>query len=155
MEQDILEKHEAIVVEMATAYLDNMELELGRKYKNNSYDINADLTDDQFSALRENHGLSSEEFADLYTEFQKMKPTQHLKQAMDAFTASGGSIEMEPNYDEESGRLSVPIKFFIKGQVLDRIEGLSSIEDIVLKMDAMLQIDTVLSGQDPDVSPAF
>ena len=155
MEQDILETHETIVVEMAAAYLDNMELELGRKYKNNSYDINADLTDEQFAGLREKHGLSSEEFADLYTEFQKMKPTQHLKQAMDAFTASGGSVEVEPSYDEEGGRLSVPIKFFIKDQVLDRIEGLSPVEDFMLKMDAMLQIDTVLSGQDPDVSPSF
>jgi len=155
MKQDILETHEAAVVDIASAYLDNMELELGRKYKNNSYEVNAGLTDDQYSTLKAKHELSNEMFAELYSEFQKMKPTQHLKQAMDAFTASGGSVEMEPSYDENTQRLSVPIKFFIKEQTLDKIEGLSPIEDIVLKMNAMLQIDTVLSGADPDVSPSF
>ena len=155
MRPEILEKHEILVVEIATVYLDNMELELGRKYKNNSYEVDASLTDDQYAVLKSKHDLSDMEFADLYSEFQKMKPTKHLKKAMDAFTASGGSIEVEPHYEESTQRLSVPIRFVIKDRSLDKIEGLSVIEDIVLKMDAMFQVNTVLSGSDPTVSPSF
>jgi hypothetical protein len=155
MKQDLLEEHETLVVEMATVYLDNMELELGKKYRNNDYRVNPGLTDSQYTELKAKHDLSHTEFADLYSEFQKMKPTKHLKKAMDAFTASGGSVEMEPHYDENTQRLSVPITFVIKDRVLNEIEGLSPIESIVLRMNAMFQVDTVLSGSDPDVSPTF
>lgn len=155
MRKEIIEKHETLVVEIATVCLDNMELELGRKYRNNGYEINAGLTDDQYTELKSKYDLSGSEFSEVYSEFQKMKPTDHLKKAMDAFTASGGNVEMEPCYDENTQRLSVPIRFVIKDKTLNKIEGLSAIEDIVLKMNAMLQLDTVLSGSDPDMSPSF
>ena len=155
MRQELIEKHENLFVDIANVYLDNMELELGKKYKNNDYEINAGLTDDQYTDLKTKHNLSNAEFADLYSEFQKMKPTKHLKKAMDAFTASGGSVEIEPHYEETSQRLSVPIKFLIKDRTLNKIEGLSPIEDVVLRMNAMFQVDTVLSGSDPDVSLSF
>ena len=84
-----------------------------------------------------------------------MEPTEHLKKAMDAFTASGGNVDIEPVFDEESGRLKVAVKFVIKDQELEKIEGLSEIEDIFLKVNAMIQIETVLDGSDPTVAPAF
>lgn len=151
----LVEKHETIVIEMAAFYLDNMAFELGRKYQDNSYQINASLSDEQYSELKKKHNLPDHEFAELYTEFQSMKPTAHLKQALDAFTASGGNVDIEPVYDEGTQRLNVSIIFSIKDKTYDKIEGLSPLEDIVLRMNAMLQIDTVLSGADPDVSPAF
>ncbi len=155
MSETLLGKNETIVVEMAKAYLDNMELELGKKYKNTAYEINAGLTDAQYSELKIKHDIPNGEFADLYVEFQKMKPTEHLRRVMGAFTASGGSVDVEPIYDEDNKRLKVTVNFVIDDKVLDKIEGLSPIEDMLLKMDAMLQIDTVLSGTDPTVSPSF
>lgn len=155
MSQEILESHESLVVEMATVCLDNMELELGRKYKDNTYEIDAGLKDEQYESLKSKHSISNAEFADIYTEFQKMKPTKHLQQAMDAFTKSGGNVEIEPEFDEEAGRLSVPVRFVIKDRVLEKIEGLSPIEDVILRVNAMFQIDSVLTDADPDALPEF
>ena len=155
MSKELLEKHQDLVVELANIYLDNMELELGKKYKDNSHEINASLTDAQYTELRAKHGISNTEFADLYLAFQKMKPTEHLEKAMTAFTASGGNVDIEPHYDENTQRLNVPVKFVIKDNVLDKIEGLSPLEDVFLKMNAMIQVDTLLSGSDPDVIPSF
>ena len=155
MSDDLLAKHEDLVIEMARIYLDNMEQELGKKYRDNDYEINPSLSDDQYLELKARHGISNAEFADLYLEFQKMKPSKHLKMAMDAFTASGGNVDIEPSYDEGTQRLSVAVKYVIKDKVLDKIEGLSAVEDINLRMSAMLQVDTLLSGADPDVSPEF
>lgn len=155
MSQTLLEKYEAVVVEMAHAYLDNMELELAKKYKNNDYQVQTDITNTQYSELRAKHNIPTQEFADLYHEFQRMKPSTHLRRVMSAFTASGGSVDVEPAYDEESQRLKVSVNFIIGDNTLDKIEGLSPIEDLLLKMDAMIQIDTVLSGADPDISPSF
>jgi hypothetical protein len=155
MSDTLLEKHKDLVNEMAHQYLGNMELELGKKYKDNKYEINASLSETQYTALKEKYGIADLEFADLYSEFQKMEPTQHLKQAMDAFTASGGGVDIEPSYDEESQRLNVAMHFVIKENTLDRIEGLSPMEDFILRMNAMLQIDNVLSGSDPDIAPTF
>lgn len=155
MSEDILQKHESLVIDMANIYLDNMELELGKKYMDNDYQINASLSEEQYAELKTRHDISSAEFADLYSEFQKMKPTKHLKMAMSAFTASGGNVDIEPYFDEDSQRLNVAVKFIIKDKSLDKIEGLSALEDISLKMNALLQVDTLLSGSDPDVSPSF
>ena len=155
MSQPLLEKYEALATEMGKIYLDNMELELGKKYKNNSHAVDPSLTNVQYSQLKREHSISDKEFADLYSDFQKMQPTKHLKQALDAFTASGGSVDIEPFYDETAERLNVSISFVIKDKTFDRIEGLSPLEDISLRMNAMLQIDTVLSGADPDVAPSF
>jgi hypothetical protein len=132
-----------------------MEVELGRKYKNKSHEVNASLSDPQQRDLKEKYNISSNEFAELYLDFTRMEPTGHLKSAMDAFTASGGNVDIEPAYDEESGRLKVAVKFVIKDQVLDKIEGLSELEDIFLKVNAMIQVETVLDGSDPSVSPSF
>ena len=155
MSEDLLEKHESLVVEMASLYLDNMEQELGKKYLNNDYEINPSLSDSQYVELKTKHGISSADFADLYLEFQKMKPSKHLKSAMDAFTASGGNVDIEPYFDQDNEKLSVSVKFVIKDNVLENIEGLSAIENINLRMSAMLQVDTLLSGSDPDVAPEF
>lgn len=155
MSQTLLEKYEDLVVEIARQYLDNMEVELGKKYKNNRHEVNASLADRQQTELKEKYNVSSNEFAELYMDFTKMEPTDHLKKAMDAFTASGGNVDIEPVYDEESDRLKVAVNFVIKDQVLEKIEGLSEIEDIFLKVNAMIQIETVLDGSDPGVSPAF
>ena len=155
MSQPLLEKYEALATEMGKIYLDNMELELGKKYKNNSHAVDPSLTNVQYSQLKREHNISDKEFADLYSDFQKMKPTKHLKQALDAFTASGGSVDIEPVYDESAERLNVTISFAIKDKTFDKIEGLTPLEDISLRMNAMLQIDTVLSGADPDVAPSF
>ncbi|MET0049218.1 MAG: hypothetical protein ABW066_15680 [Sedimenticola sp.] len=155
MSQTLLEQHEDLVVEIANVYLDNMALELGKKYKNNEHQVSATLSNEQYLALKAKHDISNTEFADIYTEFQKMKPTQHLKQVMDAFTASGGHAEVEPVYDEEAQRLDVAVNFVIKDKTLDKMEGLTPIEEIIVKMDAMIQVDTVLSGADPDISPTF
>ncbi len=151
----LLEKYQDLAAEMGKMYLDNMEVELGKKYKNNSHEVDPSLSNIQYSQLKNKHSISDKEFADLYADFQKMKPTQHLKQALDAFTASGGSVDIEPFYDESSQRLNVTVSFVIKDKTFDKIEGLSPLEDISLRMNAMLQIDTVLSGSDPDVAPSF
>ena len=155
MSETLLEKHEELVNEMASLCLGNMELELGKKYKDNTYEVNASLSEAQYTELKQKYGVADMEFADLHSEFQKMEPTQHLKQAMDAFTASGGGVDIEPSYDEESQRLSVAMHFVIKENTLDKIEGLSAMEDFILRMNAMLQIDNVLSGSDPDIAPTF
>jgi len=155
MSQTLLEKHQDLVVEIANKYLDNMEVELGRKYKDSSHEVNASLSDPQQIDLKEKYNVSSNEFAELYMDFTKMGPTDHLQSAMDAFTASGGNVEIEPVYDEESGRLKVGVHFVIKDQTLDKIEGLSELEAIFLKVNAMIQIETVLNGSDSGAAPAF
>ena len=155
MSQTLLEKHETLVIEMANIYLDNMEQELGRKYKDSKHNVNGTLSEGQFTILKNKYDISDREFSDLYTEFQNMKPTSHLKSTMDAFTASGGNVDIEPEYDESTQRVKVAVRFAIKDKSLDKIEGLSTIEDIILKMNAMIQLDTVLSGSDPDTRPAF
>ena len=155
MSQTLLEKHEDLVVEIAEKYLDNMEVELGKKYKNNNHEVNASLSDPQQIDLKEKYNVSSNEFAELYMDFTKMGPSEHLKSAMDAFTASGGNVDIEPVFDEESGRLKVAVNFVIKDQILAKIEGLSALEDVFLKVNAMIQIETVLDGSDPSVSPSF
>jgi hypothetical protein len=132
-----------------------MELELAKKYKNNSYELHAGISDANYDMLMKKHNIPSQEFADLYQEFQKMKPTTHLRRVMSAFTASGGSVDVEPILDEETQRLKVAVNFVIADKTLDKIEGLSTIEGLLLKMDAMLQIDTVLSGSDPSISRSF
>ncbi len=155
MSENLLEKHEAVVVEMAKAYLDNMELELAKKYKKNDYEIITGLTDEQYTELKDKHHIPSGEFAEIYTDFQRMQPSEHLRRVMSAFTASGGSVEVEPVYDEDNERLSVSFIFIIDDKEMDSIEGLSELESLLLKRDAMLQIDNVLSGADPDVSLSF
>ena len=84
-----------------------------------------------------------------------MKPSSHLLSVMSAFTKSGGNVDVEPEYDDEQGRLRVSVNFVIDNQSLEQIEGLSSIENLLLKMDAMHQVETVLSGSDPDMAPSF
>ena len=155
MSQTLLEKYEDVVVEIANEYLDNMEVELGKKYKDKNHQVNASLSDPQQTRLKEKHNISSNEFAELYMDFTKMGPTDHLKSAMDAFTASGGNGDIEPVFDEESGRLKVAVIFVIKDKTLDKIEGLSAIEDVFLKVNAMIQIETVLDGSDASAAPSF
>ena len=140
---------------MANAYLDNMELELARKYKHKAHQINAGISEVQYDELKAKYGLPAQEFADLYQAFQKMKPGRHLEMVMSAFTASGGSVEVEPAYDETAQRLKVTMQFIIGDKALDKIEGLSPLEDMLLKRDAMLQIDNLLSGSDPDIVLSF
>ncbi|NNJ92191.1 MAG: hypothetical protein HKP55_10985, partial [Gammaproteobacteria bacterium] len=89
MSQTLLEKYEDLVVEIAETYLDNMEVELGKKYKDKNHQVNASLSDRQQIDLKEKYNVSSNEFAELYMDFTKMEPSEHLKHAMDAFTASG------------------------------------------------------------------
>ena len=155
MDEALLEKHETLVVEMGNVYLDNMQLELGKKYKDRSHEVNPGLSDDQYFELRSKYDIPNNEFYDLYSEFQKMKPGSHLQQVIDAFAASGGSVDVEPVYDEQMQRLNVSVSFVIKDKTLDRIEGLSPMEANILRMNAMLQVDAALSGSDPDNSPAF
>ena len=155
MSQTLLEKYEDLVVEIAEQYLNNMELELGKKYKDIDYEANASLSDRQQIDLKEKYNVSSNEFAELYMDFTKMGPSEHLKSAMDAFTASGGNVEIEPVYDEESGRLKVAVHFVIKDQTLDKIEGLSELEAIFMKVNAMIQIETVLKDSDQGTAPPF
>lgn len=152
MSETLLEKHQAVVVEMAQAYLDNMELELAKKYNNNAHQVSTGIPDASYDALKGKYAIPSQEFADLYQEFLKMKPSKHLAMVMSAFTASGGSVDVEPAYDEAQQRLKVSLSFIIGDKTLDKIEGLSPIEDLLLKRDAMLQIDNVLSGADSDIA---
>jgi len=155
MSENLLEKYEPVVVEMAHDYLDNMEIELGKKYKNNDYEIHVDVTDDQYVNLMKKHDIPTGEFAELYAEFQKMRPGKHLMGVMGAFTASGGGVEVEPIYDEETKRLNVSVNFVMGDKTMDKIEGLSEIEHLLLKMDAIRQINTVLSGSDASMAPEF
>ncbi len=155
MNNSLVEQHDELVIEMANFYLKNMEKELGKKYVDNSHEVNASLTDFQYSELKSKYDITDFEFADLYNEFQKMKPTKHLKSTLDAFAASGGNVDIEPVFDEKQQKLNVSISFGIKDQTYETIEGLTALEEIILKMNAMIQIDNVLSGSDPDVKPAF
>ncbi|MEW8506098.1 MAG: hypothetical protein AB2598_05300 [Candidatus Thiodiazotropha sp.] len=155
MSQELLENNQEVVIEIARMYLDNMELELGKKYINNNHEIDASLSDAQYTELSTKHNMSVADFAELYAQFQGMKPSKHLKQTMDAYTASGGNVDIEPYFDDNSQRLHVSINFTIKEKTFDKIEGLSPLEDIMLKMNAMLQIDTVLSGSNPDIPHTF
>jgi hypothetical protein len=151
----LVEQHDKLVIEMANFYLDNMEKELGKKYVDNSHEVNASLSDAQYAELKAKYEIDDFEFADLYAEFQKMKPTKHLKSALDAFAASGGNVDIEPIFDEKQQRLNVSVSFAIKDKTFETIEGLSRLEEIILKMNAMIQIDNVLSGADPEVEPTF
>lgn len=151
----LLEKHADLVVEIAHAYLEKMAQELGKKYKDTSYEVNTGLSDEQYVALQAKHDIDAGEFGELYAEFLKMKPSTHLMQVMAAFTKSGGNVDIEPVYDEENQRLDVSVGFSIDGKSMERIEGLSEIEGLLLKMDAMIQIDTVLSKSEPGAEPAF
>jgi hypothetical protein len=155
MSLELLEEHQDLVVEIANVYLDNMEIALGKKYKNNSHEIDASLSNDQYIALSKKHDIPVQDFAELYSLFQEMKPSKHLKQTMDAFTASGGTVDIEPHYDDSSQKLHVAISFIIKDKIFDKLEGLTPLEDIMLRMNAMLQIDTVLSGSNPDMQHTF
>ncbi len=155
MDQEFLEKNESLVVDMGEAYLNKMEIELGKKYKNNEHNVYPGLTAAQFMELKANHKTSSSDLNEIYAEFLKLEPTSHLKKLLDAFHASGGNVDIEPSYDESTQRLHVSIHFVIKGNTLEKIEGLSPLEDILVKMNAMIQIDSVLSGSDPDISPTF
>jgi hypothetical protein len=155
MEYNLLEKHENAVIEMANTYLENMEFQLAKKYQNNEHQVNSALTNEQYTEIKNRHNIPNNEFADLYSDFQKMKPTSHLLNVMGAFTKSGGSVDIEPEFDEENQRLHVKVSFIIEDKTLDTIEGLSPIEDLLLKMDAMHQIETVLSGSDSDIAPTF
>jgi len=154
-QKDLLEKYEPLVIEIANVYLDNMELELGKKYQNRGHEVNAGLSEAQQAALKQKHNISNDVFAELSSQFQDMKPTEHLQKALDAFTASGGNIDIEPSYDENTQRLNVPINYVIKDRAFEKIEGLSVIEDVILKMNAMLQIEAVLSGSNSNAPPAF
>ncbi len=151
MNQALLEKHENLVIEIAKLYLSNMESELGKKYQDHRYEINPNLSNGQSVELKSKYNISSDEFANLYAEFQNMTPTEHLEKAMGAFTASGGNVDIAPYYDEDSQKLNVTINFVIKGNTLDKIAGLSPIEDIILKMDAMLQVESIMSESDPNL----
>ncbi|MCB1867222.1 MAG: hypothetical protein KDI43_01505, partial [Gammaproteobacteria bacterium] len=88
----MLEKHEALVVDMGNVYLENMEIELGKKYMDKSHEVNASLSDAQCADLKTKYKIPSGDFYELYFEFQSMKPSTHLKQVIDAFAASGGSV---------------------------------------------------------------
>lgn len=155
MNLELLEEYESLVVEMGNAYLNNMESELGKKYKKSDHDIYPGLTAAQFMALKTNHNIADNELNEVYSEFLKLEPTSHLKKLLDAFHASGGNIDIEPSYDENAQSLHISVHFVIKDNTLENIEGLSPIEGIVVKMNAMLQVDAALSGSDPDMSPTF
>lgn len=155
MSETLLETHEDLVVEMANIYLDNMQVELGRKYSDSSHAVNANLSDAQYTELRDRHAISNGEFSDLYDLFRHLKPTEHLTKVLEAFAASGGSVEIEPGFDEDTQRLDVSVGFSIKDKTLERIEGLSPLEDVILRMNAMLQVESVLSSADPNVTPSF
>lgn len=155
MTETLLEKYQPLAQEMAEIYIDNMELELGKKYINTMYDCNATLSNQQYSDLRAKHDVEHNEFADLYAEFQKMKPTQHLSMTMDAFHASGGAVDIEPAYNSSSGRVNVAVKFSMKEHQLESLEGLSKLEQNFLTMNAMLQVEKVLADADPNGAPVF
>lgn len=147
----LLDKHDSVAVEIAQTYISNMEIELGKKYRNRDYQINPDLSDAQYTQIQSKHQLSNNEFAELYNEFQHMQPSEHLSNMMAAFTASGGNVDIDPRYDETTQRLHVDITFSIKDKLLDSIEGLSPLEDAMMRMNAMLQVDSILSGANPDI----
>ncbi|MBF0265994.1 MAG: hypothetical protein HQL46_12045 [Gammaproteobacteria bacterium] len=152
MEQDLLETHESLVVDMGNLYLENMEHELAKKYQDRDYNIYPSLTDSQFDELKSKHNKVSEKlFMLIYAEFLDLKPTSHLNKLLDAFHASGGNVDIEPNFDEKNQKLEVSVNFVIKETTLRKIEGLSPIEDILVKMNAMIQIDTLLSDPNAEI----
>ncbi len=155
MDQLLLDKHEDLVLEIANATLEKMQFELGKKYKKNDHQVNLGLSDEQFTELRKKYNLTISELLAVFAEFRKLQPTKHLNQVMDAFASSGGSVDIEPAYDENSQRLNVSVIFVIKDKELDKIEGLSGIEDYLVKMNAMIQVENVLAGSDPDMAPEF
>lgn len=156
MDQEFLDKHESLVSEMCSAFLENMEIELGKKYQDSHYQANPALSDRQYMELKNRHDIvTHNEFADIYAGVLKIEPTEHLNQVMSAFTNSGGSVEIEPAYDEASQRLRVNVLFSIKDKKIDKIQGLTSIEDFFIRMNAMLQIESVLDEESPDGKPRF
>ncbi|MEJ2213473.1 MAG: hypothetical protein P8Y20_05275 [Gammaproteobacteria bacterium] len=153
MSQSLLEKHEKLVVELAKQYVDNMEVQLGKKYKNNQHEINARLSEIQQATLKDKHNISSNEFLELYSKFLNMQPTDHFNQVMEAFIRSGGNVDIEPAFDSDSQRLKVAVQFAIKETTLEKIEGLTPIEDLFLTMNAMLQVESVLNDTDENSRP--
>ncbi len=148
MNEALLEKHQALMLEIAHLYLDNMQIELGKKYKNKRHQVNAGLSNQQYKKIRKKYGISYNKFANVYGEFQRIKSTRHLEQVLDAFTASGGNIDIEPSYDENTRRMTVSTYYTIKNKVFEKIEGLTPLEDVMLKMNAMLEMETILSDSD-------
>jgi len=155
MAETLLEKHESLVVEIGEKYLDNMEVELGKKYQDKEHHVNAGLTDEQSAELTERFSLTINEFSDVYSAFIKMKPGEHLQKVLNAFVASGGNVDIEPVYDEQTHRLNVTVQYTIKDKVLTTIEGLSGIENLMMKVNAMIQLENVLSGSNSNGSPQF
>ncbi len=156
MSQDLLEKHEDLVVGIATAYLDNMQRELGKKYKDPHYQIDPSLSEEQHNELQAGHAISDNEFSELYTGFLRMGPSQHLEDVMRAFSASGGNVDVSPVYDEESQRLNVSLNFVIENRKLKNIDGLAPLEDLFLRMNAMVQVEGVLAdAADTGAVPSF
>ena len=151
----LIDEHEDLALEIGAMYLDNMASELGKKYQDIDYQLNAALTEYQHITLKNKHRMPAERYEELYNEFQKMEPTRHLTQVMDAFTASGGSVDIEPVYDKDAERLNVSVAFFIKDTKLKRIEGLMPMEVVFLKLNAMLQVDDLLSRSEPGSPPSF
>lgn len=155
MTERLIEKYEPLALEMGAAYLDNMASELGKKYKDKDYRLNAALKEFQHITLRSRHRVSADEYDALYAEFQKLEPTQHLAQVMEAFTASGGKVDIEPEYDNGAEKLRVSVGFSIKDRKLEKIEGLTPMEQIFLQLNAMLQLDDFLSRRDPGAPLPF
>lgn len=155
MSQILVEEYEALVMEIGALYLDNMSSELGKKYNDKTHQPNAALSEFQHIELKKKHKVSERKYNDLYSEFQKIEPSRHLKKVMDAFTASGGTVDVEPVYDADARKLNVTINFLIKNEKLESLEGLSPMEEMVLKLNAMLQVENILSGSDPNTSPSF
>jgi len=155
MDEEFLEQHEPLIVDLGKAYIERMEYELGKKYINKEHEIYPTLTPAQFMELKTSYNLQDNELNDIYAEFIKLKPSSHLRKILDAFHASGGNIDIEPTFNEETKRLHVLVQFVIKDTVLNKIEGLTPIEDVLLRINALLQIDQVLSGSDGDMAPSF
>ena len=153
MTQTLLEKYDTLVIDIANVYLNNMAWELGIKYKDNTYHIKPRLTDRQHAELKAKHNISGTEYSKLYDEFQKMEPTEHMMRAMEAFTASGGNVDIEPHYDDKTNRLEVDVQFSIKEHSMEKIEGLSPLENVILKLNAMLQVDAMLAERNPNTAP--
>lgn len=155
MSESLIEKHEALALEIAAAYLDNMATELGKKYKDRDYQPNAALNEFQHITLRTRHRMRAEVYEAVYAEFQKLKPSDHLTQVLEAFTASGGNVDIEPEYDDGAEKLRVSVGFSIKDRQLEKIEGLSPMEQVFLQLNAMLQLADFLSRRDPDAPLPF
>ena len=155
MSKTLLEQHPDLVIEIANQYLDNMEIELGKKYKNKDHEVNAGLTIDQTITMRKKHNIEMESFSELYAAFNKMKPSEHMQQVLAAFGASGGNIDIEPFYDEMRQRLSVKVQYSIKDKKLDKIESLAEIDNLIMRVQAMMQIENVLGEPRPDGKAPF